>query len=302
MIFAQTICIDQKVGLVRLRGFNGLLLRRDEMALRDLLKKYVVSEKTNEIVNRIPKPVGSFGYDPWGYNSETFKLGLGLFRPFFERYFRVETHGLENIPPEGRLLIIGNHSGQLPIDGALVGYALATNPHAPRAVRAMIERVFTTLPYVGNMLNKWGAVLGDPENCVKMLRNDEAIIVFPEGIRGSGKPWSERYKLQRFGLGFMHLAITERTPIIPVGIVGCEETMPTPFHLKTLAKLLGIPYAPVTTPVPLPTKVRIYFGKPMVFEGPILGEDDTAVKVERVKDEIRALIQRGLSERDGWFQ
>lgn len=272
------------------------------MALRDLLKKYLVSDETDAVVNRIPKPVGSFGYDPWGYNSETFKIGLGLFKPIYEKYFRVEAFGLENIPKQGRVLVIANHSGQLPFDGALVGYALATNPHAPRAVRAMIERFFPTMPFVGNLLNEWGAVLGDPENCVKMLRNEECIIVFPEGVRGAGKPWSERYKLQRFGLGFMHLAMTENTPVIPVGIVGCEETMPTPFHLNGLAKLLGIPYLPVTSPVPLPAKVRLYFGKPIYFEGPVKSEDDTAVKVERVKDEIRALIQKGLSERKGWFE
>lgn len=272
------------------------------MALRDLLKKILVSGETDAVVNRIPKPVGSFGYDPWGYNSESFKIGLALFKPLYERYFRVEAFGLENIPKEGRVLVIANHSGQLPLDGALVGYALATNPSAPRAVRAMIERFFPTMPYLGNLLNEWGAVLGDPENCVKMLRNEECIIVFPEGVRGAGKPWSERYKLQRFGLGFMHLAMTENTQIIPVGIVGCEETMPTPFHLNGLAKLLGVPYLPVTTPVPLPAKVRLYFGKPMLFEGPVKNEDDTAVKVERVKDEIRALIQKGLSERNGWFE
>jgi 1-acyl-sn-glycerol-3-phosphate acyltransferase len=253
------------------------------MALREVLKKYLVSKETDAIVNRIPKPVGSFGYDPWGYNSESFKVGLGLFKPIYEKYFRVEAYGLENIPKDGRVLVIANHSGQLPIDGALVGYALATNPHAPRAVRAMIERFFPTMPFVGNLVNELGAVLGDPENCVKMLRNEECVIVFPEGVRGAGKPWSERYKLQRFGLG-------------------CEETMPTPFHLNGLAKMLGIPYVPVTTPVPLPAKVRLYFGKPMVFEGPVKNEDDTAIKVERVKDEIRALIQKGLSDRKGWFE
>jgi len=272
------------------------------MALRDWLKRAIVSHETDAIVNRIPKPVGSFGYDPWGYKTETFKLGLGMFRPVYENYFRVEATGLENIPASGRVLVIANHSGQLPIDGALVGYALATNPHAPRAVRAMIERFFPTAPFVGNFLNELGAVLGAPENCQKMLRNEECVIVFPEGIRGAGKPWSERYKLQRFGLGFMHLAITENTPIVPVGIVGCEETMPTPFHLNGLAKLVGMPYIPVTTPVPLPAKVRLHFGKPMRFEGPIHSEDEVAVKVEQVKDEIRALIAAGLKERKGWFE
>lgn len=98
------------------------------MNFRELLKKALVSDDTEAIVNKIPKPVGSFGYDPWGYNTETFKLALSVFKPIYEKYFRVEAVGLENVPQQGRLLIIANHSGQLPIDGALVGYALATNP------------------------------------------------------------------------------------------------------------------------------------------------------------------------------
>jgi 1-acyl-sn-glycerol-3-phosphate acyltransferase len=272
------------------------------MKIRELLKRALVSPETEAHVDKIPIPVGSFGYDPWGYNSETFKIALSVFKPLYEKYFRVEAVGLENIPQSGRLLVIANHSGQLPIDGALVGYAMATNPVAPRAVRAMIERWFPGTPFIGNTLNEFGAVLGDPVNCEKMLERDEAIIVFPEGIRGAGKPWSKRYKLQRFGNGFMHLAVKTNTPILPVGIVGCEETMPTPFHLNGLARLLNLPYVPVTTPFPLPAKVRLHFGKPMVFDGSLQDEDQAATKVELVKDEINKLIQQGLSERKGWFK
>jgi len=271
------------------------------MKIRNFLKDKLVSRETNAIVDKMPKPVGSFGYDAWGFNSDAYKIGLSLFRPVYEKYFRVEVTGMENIPEDGRLLLIANHSGQLPIDGALVAYALATNTAAPRTVRAMIERFFPQAPFIGNMLNEVGAVLGDPANCIKMLNRDEAIIVFPEGVRGSGKPWSERYKLQRFGLGFMHLAVQTNTPIIPVGIVGCEETMPTLFHLNGLAKILGMPYLPVTSPIPLPAKVHLHFGEPLVFNGPIDTEDDAAIKVERVKDEISTLIQQGLEKRNGWF-
>ncbi len=272
------------------------------MSIRGFLKKYLVSNEVETIANRIPKPVGSFGYDPWGYNSDAIKIAISLIRPLSKYYFRLEAYGLENIPANGRLLIVGNHSGQLPLDGVLVSYALGTSPVNPRAVRVMIERWFPTIPFLGNMLNEVGAVLGDPINCAKMLRNEEAIVVFPEGIRGSGKTWDKRYQLQRFGLGFMHLAITENTPIVPVGIVGCEETMPTPIHIKALSKLFGMPYLPLTTPVPLPAKVRLYFGKPMHFTGPINDENDVAVKVEQVKAEVDALVQQGLQNRSGWFE
>ena len=272
------------------------------MSIRDKIKQLLVSEQTEAIVNKIPKPVGSFGYDPWGYNRDVVKIAVSVMRPIYEKYFRVDAYGLENVPKQGRVLLICNHSGQLPIDGTLVSYALATNKINPRAVRVMVERWVPTIPFVGNLLNEMGAVLGDPENCAKMLRNEEAIVVFPEGVRGSGKTWDKRYKLQRFGLGFMHLAITENTPIVPVAIVGCEETMPTPFHFKTFSKLLGMPYFPVTTPMPLPTKVRLYFGKPMLFTGPISNEDQVAAKVELVKNEINSLLEGGLQQRNGWFE
>lgn len=272
------------------------------MSLRSFLKQRFVTPATDAIIDRIPKPVGTFGYDPWGYNTDAAKLGLEALKPLYEKYFRVEAFGLENVPKEGRVLVIANHSGQLPIDGMLIGYAMATNPHGPRSLRVMIERFFPTVPFLGNLMNELGGVVGDPENCARMLQSDEAIIVFPEGVRGSGKTWDKRYQLQRFGLGFMHLAITENTPILPVGVVGCEETMPTPFHLTTFARMFGIPYFPVTTPLPLPAKVRLYFGEPMRFEGPVTDEDDVALKVEQVKEAINGLIARGLRERQGWFK
>ena len=115
------------------------------MSVRNLLKNLLVSEATEAVVDKIPKPVGSFGYDPWGYNTDAVKIALSVMRPIYEDYFRVEAFGLENIPANGRLLVIANHSGQLPFDGSLVGYAMATNPHTPRAVRVMVERWFPTI-------------------------------------------------------------------------------------------------------------------------------------------------------------
>ncbi len=180
------------------------------MSIRSFFKRMLVSRETESIIDRIPKPVGSFDYDPWGYNTDAVKIAASVLRPLYEDYFRVEAHGLEQVPARGRLLVIANHSGQLPFDGSLVAYAMTTNPHHPRAVRVMVERWFPTLPYVGNLFNELGGVLGDPENCSKMLRNEEAIVVFPEGVRGSGKTWDKRYQLQRFGLGFMHLRSVNR--------------------------------------------------------------------------------------------
>ncbi len=264
---------------------------------REEIYQRIVTPELDELFARIPKPVGTFGYDPWGYNENTAKLALGTMKWMYEHYFRVTANGLENIPERGRVLVIPNHSGQLPMDGVLIGYAMATNPHGPRAARAMIERFFPTVPWLGNLLNSIGAVIGDPLNCSKMLEQEEPIIVFPEGVRGSGKLYKHRYQLQRFGNGFMHLALQHKTPIVPVGVVGCEETMPSLANLWPLARLLGVPYIPVGPLLPLPARVYLNFGEPMYFEGDVESEENVTTMVEQVKDRIRELIDLGLKQR-----
>ncbi|MEE3117443.1 MAG: lysophospholipid acyltransferase family protein [Pseudomonadota bacterium] len=271
------------------------------MSLASFLKSRLVPADLDQQVNRIRKPIGSLGYDPWGYNNEAVKYGLALTRQIYEKYFRVQARGVEKIPAEGPVLIIANHSGQLPIDGLLIGYALASRAENPRMPRAMIERFFPTVPWLGNLLNEVGAVLGDPVNCAKMLANNEAVIVFPEGIRGSGKLYQDRYQLKRFGNGFMHLAMKYKAPIVPVGVVGCEETIPAIANIKPLAKSLGIPYAPLALPVVLPAKVHLNFGDPMYFDDREIPEEQVAERVETVKAEISRLIDKGLSERKRLF-
>ena len=271
------------------------------MSLASFIKSRLVPEELEQQVNRIRKPIGSLGYDPWGYNNEAVKYGLALTRHLYQKYFRVRARGVENIPSQGPVLIIANHSGQLPIDGLLIGYALASREKEPRMPRAMIERFFPTVPWLGNLLNEVGAVLGDPVNCAKMLANNEAVIVFPEGIRGSGKLYQDRYELQRFGNGFMHLAMKYKAPIVPVGVVGCEETIPAIANIKPLAKALGIPYAPVALPVVLPAKVHLNFGEPMYFDDREIPEEQVTERVEQVKAEISRLIDLGLSERKRLF-
>jgi len=133
-----------------------------------------------------------------------------------------------------------------------------------------------------------------------MLEFGEPIIVFPEGVRGSGKLYRDRYKLQRFGNGFMHLAINHNAPIVPCGVVGCEETMPAVANIAPLAKLLGIPYAPIAPPFPLPARVVLNFGEPMHFK-PARNENEVTERVEQVKAEIRRLIDKGLQERPSLY-
>ncbi|MGO1460939.1 MAG: lysophospholipid acyltransferase family protein [Oleiphilaceae bacterium] len=271
------------------------------MSLVSFLKSRLASKELDEHIGCIRKPIGSLGYDPWGYNNNTVKYAFSLAKLIYEKYFRVEAQGVEHIPAEGPVLIVGNHSGQLPIDGILVGYALASRQKSPRIPRAMIERFFPTVPWLGNFLNEVGAALGDPVNCARMLANKEAIIVFPEGVRGSGKLYRDRYKLQRFGPGFMHLAMKYNAAIVPVGVVGCEETIPAIANIKPLAKSLGLPYVPLAMPVILPAKVHLNFGPPMYFNSEDIPDAQINERVEQVKGEIDRLIAKGLKERKRLF-
>jgi 1-acyl-sn-glycerol-3-phosphate acyltransferase len=274
------------------------------MKLKDKLEELLVSKEVTDQVNKMEKATGSFGYDPWGFNMRTASISMKPVKWLYDHYFRVEAFGLENIPSAGRALVIGNHSGQLPMDGVMVGTAIAMAKESPRFARSMIERFFPTVPFLGNFMNRVGSVVGDQVNCVKMLESEEVVVVFPEGVRGSGKPWKKRYQLQRFGTGFMHIAIQTASPIIPVGIVGCEETMPSLGSFDALARFLNVPYIPITVPFPLPAKIYMHFGEPMYFQDHSNYEDEqlSVEMVEQVKTEIRRLIDLGLKKRKRIFE
>jgi 1-acyl-sn-glycerol-3-phosphate acyltransferase len=209
------------------------------------------------------------------------------------------------VPADGRVLLVANHSGQLPFDAAMLGVSLLVDKDPPRAARALVEKWVPRLPFVAPFYARLGQVVGTPENCRRLLAAGEAIMVFPEGVRGLNKPFSERYQLQDFGLGFLRLALETGTPIVPVGIVGAEEQAPAIANLPTLARLLGMPALPLTptvVPLPLPTRYHILFGDPLRFDGS--ADDEDAVleaKVEEVRDAIRALLARGLAERQHVF-
>jgi len=258
-------------------------------------------DKVKSIIDKIPTQTGSFGYDPWGYSPESALKGMFIAKLFYDYYFRVEAYGLNNIPSKGRILLISHHSGQIPTDAVLISIAVATNPNGPRAVRSMIERYSPTLPFIGNLLNDLGAVIGDPINCIKMLERDEAVIVFPEGIKGAVKHWKKRYQLQRFGTGFMRLALKTNSPIVPIAVIGCEETMPGLGSYDLLAKLIGVPKIPITIPFPLPVKVRLFFGQPMTFEGDSENEKELEPLVEKVKESISGMIKIGINSRTSVF-
>jgi 1-acyl-sn-glycerol-3-phosphate acyltransferase len=205
------------------------------------------------------------------------------------------------VPADGPVLVVSNHSGQLPFDAAMIGIGLLADKDPPRVVRAMIERWVPTLPFVSTFMSRCGQIVGTPENCRRLLAAGEALLVFPEGVRGLNKPFRERYRLQRFGLGFMRLALEAGAPIVPCGVVGAEEQAPALVDVKPLARLLGFPAFPLTPtilPLPLPARYHIRFGEPMRFSGSPDEEDaELERKVVEVERAVRALVKRGLAER-----
>jgi 1-acyl-sn-glycerol-3-phosphate acyltransferase len=249
-----------------------------------------------------------YGFDSFGFDREKLKYGFVFARWLYRSYFRAETQGVENIPAAGRVLIIANHSGQLPFDGLVLGTALFLECNPPRMVRSMVEKFIPTLPFASYWLSRWGQITGTPENCRRLLEDEEAIMVFPEGAQGISKPFSKRYQLQRFGLGFMRLALETNTPIVPVAIVGAEEQAPA-VNIKPLARLLDmpafpvVPYPPFVPIVPLPVKYRIYIGEVMRFTGDADDDDEVLEeKVRAVRNRIQSMIQLGLKERTGVFR
>jgi len=272
------------------------------------LSKRMLGEDFDERVAWLHRRYDGMGGDPFGLDPEVAKSAVTVLSFFHRLYFRTETFGLDNLP-EGRVLLVANHSGQIPIDGAILGSSLFLDMNPPRVGRAMIEKWAVTLPFASTFYSKVGQVVGVPENARRLLSMGEALMVFPEGVRGIAKPFSKRYQLQDFGSGFMRLAIETKTPIVPVAIVGAEEQYVNMGNLEWAAKVLKMPAFPMVPQVlvpggqlPLPTKYRIYFGEPLRFGGDP-NDDDTVIadKAWLVKQTIQDMLNRALVDRKDLF-
>ena len=276
--------------------------------IRERLKRWTLDlggPGTRERLEQLTPPRNEYGVDPYGFDIDYLQAAAAPVLWLYRKYFRVEAFGLENVPDEGRVLLVGNHSGQLPFDAAMVEMACLIDKDPPRAVRALVDKWVPTLPFVSTLFARCGQVVGTPENCRRLLAADEALLVFPEGTRGLNKPFSERYTLKDFGLGFLRLALESQAPIVPVGVVGAEEQAPGIFDLKPIANLFAFPHFPITPtvlPFPLPVRYRLWFGQPLRFEGS--PDDEDAVleaKVARVKGAVAAQIALGLEQRKHVF-
>ena len=271
-----------------------------------------LQEEIDARIARIPTRLNEYGFDAFGLEPSLTRWMTLPMVWVYRNYLRVQTRGIERVP-EGPVLLIANHAGNtFAWDAAMLAVAMLLEAEPPRIVRGMGEYWLPTVPWVNELMVRGGSVVGTRKNCVDLLNNEEAVIAFPEGVRGMNKLIWERYQLQEFGHGFMRLALETGAPIVPIAVVGSEEQAPGIANLRPLARLLRMPAFPITLTfpalgllglVPLPVKYNIYFGEPMHFEGDA-DEDDAAVerRVEEVRAAISGLLKRGLAERTGVFR
>lgn len=238
------------------------------------------------------------GEDPWGLNLKRARTSMEYIYPFYEKYFNVKVHGKENVQDES-YMIVSNHTGQIAIDGMLISMAFASEVKPPRVLRSMVERFFMKIPFVGTWASEGGAVLGDRQNCINLLKNGESILVFPEGVKGISKSTKDFYKLQNFTRGFYRICCQTRTKILPVCVIGAEEFFPYVYQAKGFAKMFGLPAAPITANFfPLPSPVDIYLGEPISIPDdvdPDASDEIIDEKVKEIEKRIKEMITLGLA-------
>jgi len=245
---------------------------------------------------------GDFEVDEFGFDPQITEILTEAVEPLAEKWFRLEVRGIENIPAEGGALLVANHSGTVPLDGVITGYAV--KKYSGRNLRPLGADLVFALPFVGQMARKVGATLACTADAERLLTTGELAGVWPEGFKGIGKPFAERYKLQRFGRGgFVSSAMRAQVPIVPVSIVGAEEIYPLVGNVPSLARLLGIPYLPITPffpllgplgMIPLPSKWIIEFGEPIRTDAYEPEAADDPMLLFNVTDQVRETIQQTL--------
>jgi 1-acyl-sn-glycerol-3-phosphate acyltransferase len=247
------------------------------------------------------------GYDRFGMHPDFVAVGDALAGPLYDHYFRVKSYGAEHIPAVGPAILAGNHSGTLPLDGAMLFLDVLRHTHPPRVARPVADYFVLALPVISTFFARSGVVGGSRGNARALLEAGELLMIFPEGVPGIGKPFSERYQLQEWTKGHCELAIRHGAPIVPVGIVGAEEQMPQLARLRA-PKGSPLPYIPIPlTLIPFPVRYHIHYGAPIPVHEDYTPDqaDDPSVVSEaaaRVKAAVQALLDQGLSDRKGIFR
>ena len=300
--------LQRRAPMYALQALSELSTRMRDLTGRDVIDMTRIMEtvqflyQQSELARRGPNyAVDEFGFDPqW---TESFLI---IFKALYRDYWRVETTGVDHVPSSGRALLVANHAGVLPWDGTMIKTAVFAEHPRPRHVRALVASQFMGMPALSWFLRRTGQAVGHPEDTRRLLERDELVLVFPEGTRGTGKSFRDRYRLRRFGRGgFVATAIRAKAPIIPISVVGSEEIYPMIGDLRPVARLFGLPYFPVTPfwpwlgplgMIPLPSKWRIQFHAPIPVDhlAPEAAVDQHLVMA--MADEVRDVIQRGIYE------
>ncbi len=267
------------------------------------LRPVPVSARVRERIERLEIPWNRYGLDPYGTSKEELARFFSLLEFFYERYFRVTTAGLGHVPPRGRAMLVGNHSGGWALDALMVIASVFFDLEPPRLAQGMAEKFLERLPFTAQVAARLGQLTGLPDNARRLLEDERLLMVFPEGARGTAKRFFERDSLVRFGTGFVRLAVETNTPIVPFAFVGGGEAIPTVVNLERVGKWFGLPYVPITPyllPLPLPVHVVLVYGAPIHFEGTGRETDETVRGwVEQVRTTVADLIRKGRKLRAG---
>ena len=259
------------------------------------------SESIEARLARLELPFNAYGVDPYGVSKRHLSVGIKALSFFYRHYFPVRSFGLDHVPDRGRAMLVGNHSGGVAVDAAMVVASMFLDKNPPRLAQGMAEKFIGRLPFASDWTAKTGQFTGLPETAERLLEDERLLLVFPEGARGTAKLHRDRWSLVDFGTGFMRLAMKTKSPIVPFGFIGGGDAIPTVLNLRGLGRLVGAPYVPVTPyllPLPRPVPMEVHYGAPLLFEG--TGSEDDAVvqaNVDRVKAAIAALIEEGRASR-----
>jgi 1-acyl-sn-glycerol-3-phosphate acyltransferase len=245
-------------------------------------------------VDRMEIPFNRHGFDRFGVSRKDLVRWISLLSWFYKSYFQVTVDGIEHVPRRGRTMLVGNHSGGVALDAAMVLCSMVHLMEPPRLAHAMAEKFLNYLPFVAEWASRCGQLTGLPEQAERLLHDDRLLLVFPEGARGTEKLYWERHSLVDFGTGFVRLALATKTPIVPFAFIGGGDAIPTVMNLYKIAKMIGAPYIPVTPwilPIPRRVPLRIVYSEPIVLPGNPSDEDSVIEgHVETVKQRIAALI------------
>jgi 1-acyl-sn-glycerol-3-phosphate acyltransferase len=260
-----------------------------------------LAQEVDARLARLDLSFNAHGFDAYGVSRDSLASGLRVSGWFYRHYFSVATSGVEHVPTKGRVILVGNHSGGYAIDAGMVITACFFELEPPRLAHGMADRFISRVPFLSQLASRTGQITGLPQHARQLLGDERMLLVFPEGTRGTQKLFWNRYSLGQFGTGFLRLALSTGSPIVPFAFLGGGEAVPTIANVPFLGKLLGVPYIPLTPyllPLPLPVSTMLRFGPALRFEG--TGDESQSFiqeQVDVVKASIADLIAQGLDQR-----